>query len=249
MSGHSKWANTKYRKAIQDAKRSKIFTKIIRELVIAAKMGGIDPTYNPRLRTVVDKALTNNMNRETINRAILRSTFEDTNKLETIIYEGYGPSGTAFLVKCITDNRNRTVSTVRNAFVKYGGILGVVGSVSYLFSEKGLIYYPPGLNEDLMINLALEAGAEDIVLLNDCRIEIRVAPSALNIVIDFLKENGFQCENTQIIMFPKVKISIDNEFIAHQTMKLIDLLEDSDDVQEVYHNLELTRSDIVSSKR
>ncbi|WWP01375.1 MAG: YebC/PmpR family DNA-binding transcriptional regulator [Candidatus Dasytiphilus stammeri] len=247
MSGHSKWANTKHRKAIQDAKRSKIFTKIIRELVIAAKSGGIDPACNPRLRAVVDKALANNMNRETINRAILRDTFEDTNKLETMIYEGYGPGGTAFLVKCITDNRNRTISTIRNAFVKYGGILGAVGSVSYLFSEKGLISYPPGLNEDMMINMALEAGAEDIVLLNDGSIEIILAPSALTTVIDLLNKDGFKYENTKLIMFPKVKISIDHEFIAHKIMKLIDLLEDYDDVQEVYHNFEITSSYVVSS--
>ncbi|WWO99271.1 MAG: YebC/PmpR family DNA-binding transcriptional regulator [Candidatus Dasytiphilus stammeri] len=247
MSGHSKWANTKHRKALQDAKRSKIFTKIIRELVIASKNGGIDPIYNPRLRVVVDKALANNMSREIINRAIIRGSCEDTNNLETIIYEGYGPGGTAFLVKCLTDNRNRTVSMVRNAFTKYGGILGTVGSVSYLFIEKGLISYPPGLNEDMMINIALKAGAEDIVLLNDGRINLLIAPSALNTVINILKKDGFQYQNTEIIMFPKVKMSIDNELIVHQIMKLIDFLEEDDDVQEVYHNWEKPRSHVRSS--
>ncbi|WWP01606.1 MAG: YebC/PmpR family DNA-binding transcriptional regulator [Candidatus Dasytiphilus stammeri] len=247
MSGHSKWSNTKHRKALQDAKRSKIFSKLIRELVIATKNGGSDSTYNPRLRAVVDKALANNMNWEIINRAIIRGSCQDTNKLETIIYEGYGPGGTAFLVKCLTENRNRTVSMVRNAFVKYGGILGTVGSVSYLFIEKGLISYPPGINEDLMINSALKAGAEDIVLLNDGRINIIIAPSALSTVINLLKKDGFKYQNTEIIMFPKVKISIDNELIVHQIIKLIEFLEDDDDVQEVYHNWEKPRSHVRNS--
>ena len=162
MAGHSKWANIKHRKAAQDAQRGKIFTKLIRELVTAAKLGGADVGSNPRLRTAVDKALSNNMTRDTINRAIQRGAGggDDTN-MESIVYEGYGPGGTAIIVECLTDNRKRTVSEVRHAFTKSGGNLGTDGSVAYLFTRKGLILINEA-DEDALMEAAIEAGADDV---------------------------------------------------------------------------------------
>ncbi|SUI57883.1 Probable transcriptional regulatory protein YebC [Serratia marcescens] len=176
MAGHSKWANTKHRKAAQDAKRGKIFTKIIRELVTAAKLGGGDPDSNPRLRAAMDKALSNNMTRDTMNRAIARGVGgDDDTNMETIIYEGYGPGGTAVMIECLSDNRNRTVAEVRHAFTKCGGNLGTDGSVAYLFTKKGVITYAPGLDEDSVMEAALEAGAEDIVTYDDGAIDVFTA--------------------------------------------------------------------------
>ncbi|MGL4958230.1 MAG: YebC/PmpR family DNA-binding transcriptional regulator, partial [Plesiomonas sp.] len=172
MAGHSKWANIKHRKAAQDAKRGKIFTKLIRELVVAAQMGGGDVGINPRLRAAVDKALSNNMTRDTVNRAIARGVGgDDDSNMETIIYEGYGPGGTAVMVECLSDNRNRTVSEVRHAFTKTGGNLGTDGSVSYLFTKKGVISYPAGLDEDTVMEAALEAGADDVIVNDDSTID------------------------------------------------------------------------------
>ena len=164
MAGHSKWANIKHRKAAQDAKRGKLFTKFIRELTVAAREGGSDPDSNPRLRVAIDKALGGNMTRDTVERAIKRGAGElEGQQLETILYEGYGPGGTAVMVETMTDNRNRTVSGVRNAFSKSGGNLGTDGSVSYLFTKRGVLSYAPGTDEDALMEAALEAGAEDIV--------------------------------------------------------------------------------------
>ncbi|MDF5164336.1 YebC/PmpR family DNA-binding transcriptional regulator, partial [Vibrio parahaemolyticus] len=160
MAGHSKWANIRHRKAAQDAKRGKIFTKLIREIVVAAKEGGGEPENNPRLRAAIDKALSNNMTRDTVNRAVSRGAGgEGDDNMETVIYEGYGPGGTAVMVECMTDNRNRTVSGVRHAFSKSGGNLGTDGSVNYLFDKKGVISYGPGLDEDAVMEVALESGA------------------------------------------------------------------------------------------
>ena len=173
MAGHSKWANTKHRKAAQDAKRGKIFTKIIRELVTASRIGGPDPASNPRLRAAVDKALANNMTRDTLNRAIARGAGNDENdNMESIVYEGYGPGGTAVMVECLTDNRKRTVSDVRHAFTKTGGNLGTDGSVAYLFTRKGIISYAPGLDEDAVMDAALEAGAEGVETFDDGAIDV-----------------------------------------------------------------------------
>ena len=185
MAGHSKWANTKHRKAAQDAKRGKIFTKIIRELVTAAKLGGGDPDSNPRLRAAMDKALSNNMTRDTMNRAIARGVGgDDDTNMETIIYEGYGPGGTAVMIECLSDNRNRTVAEVRHAFTKCGGNLGTDGSVAYLFTKKGVITYAPGLDEDTVMEAALEAGAEDIVTYDDGAIDVFTAWESLGAVKD-----------------------------------------------------------------
>lgn len=240
MAGHSKWANTKHRKAAQDSKRGKIFTKIIRELVTAAKIGGGDPSTNPRLRAAVDKALSNNMTRDTLNRAIARGVGGDDNdNMETIIYEGYGPGGTAVMVECLSDNRNRTVSEVRHAFTKTGGNLGTDGSVAYLFTKKGVISYPTGTDEETLMEAALEAGAEDIETFDDGAIDVFTTPEEFGSVKDALDAAGFVAEAAEVSMIPSTKADLDAD-TAPKLMKLIDMLEDSDDVQEVYHNGEIS---------
>lgn len=236
MAGHSKWANTKHRKAAQDAKRGKIFTKIIRELVTAAKLGGGDPDANPRLRAAMDKALSNNMTRDTMNRAIARGVGgEDDSNMETIIYEGYGPAGVAVMVECLSDNRNRTVSEVRHAFTKTGGNLGTDGSVAYLFTRKGVITFAPGLEEDTVMDAALEAGAEDVLSYEDGSIDVFTAWEELGKVKDALQSAGLHSENAEVTMIPATKAETDTE-TAPKLLRLIDMLEDCDDVQEVYHN-------------
>ncbi|SET36267.1 YebC/PmpR family DNA-binding transcriptional regulator [Thorsellia anophelis] len=236
MAGHSKWANTKHRKAAQDAKRGKIFTKIIRELVTAAKLGGGDVASNPRLRAAVDKALSNNMTRDTLNRAIARGVGgDDDSDMETIIYEGYGPGGTAVMVECLSDNRNRTVSEVRHAFTKTGGNLGTDGSVSYLFTKKGVISYEPGVNEDEIMEAAIEAGADDVEVFDDGAIDVYTTPENFGEVKDALDTKGFVCATAEVALIPSTKSELDAE-TAPKLLKLIDMLEDCDDVQEVYHN-------------
>ena len=240
MAGHSKWANTKHRKAAQDAKRGKIFTKIIRELVTAARLGGGDPGANPRLRAAIDKALSNNMTRDTLNRAIARGVGGDEdNNMETIIYEGYGPGGTAVVAACLSDTRNRTVSEVRHAFTKTGGNLGTDGSVSYLFTKKGVISYAPGLEEDTVMDAALEAGADDIVVYDDGAIDVFTAWESLGAVKDVLDATGLVAEGAEVSLIPSTKAELDAE-TAPKLLRLIDMLEDSDDVQEVYHNGEIS---------
>lgn len=239
MAGHSKWANTRHRKAAQDSKRGKIFTKIIRELVTAAKLGGGDPDANPRLRAAIDKALSNNMTRDTLNRAIARGVGgDDDANMETIIYEGYGPGGTAVMVECLSDNRNRTVAEVRHAFTKTGGNLGTDGSVSYLFSKKGIISFEQG-DEDALMEAALEAGAEDVVTFEDGAIDVYTAWEELGKVRDALETAGFKADNAEVSMIPATKADLDAE-TAPKMMRLIDMLEDCDDVQEVYHNAEIS---------
>ncbi len=236
MAGHSKWANIKHRKAAQDAKRGKIFTKLIRELVVAAQMGGGDVGINPRLRAAVDKALSNNMTRDTVNRAIARGVGgDDDSNMETIIYEGYGPGGTAVMVECLSDNRNRTVSEVRHAFTKTGGNLGTDGSVSYLFTKKGVISYPAGLDEDTVMEAALEAGADDVVVNDDSTIDVYTAPEDFGSVKDALDATGLTAEMAEVSLIPSTKAELDID-TAPKLLRLIDMLEDCDDVQEVYHN-------------
>ena len=240
MSGHSKWANTKHRKAAQDSKRGKVFTKIIRELVTAARLGGGDVGSNPRLRAAVDKALSNNMTRDTLTRAIARGVGgEDDTPMETIIYEGYGTGGTAVMVECLSDNRNRTVSEVRHAFTKTGGNLGTDGSVSYLFTKKGVISFAPGLVEDQVMDAALEAGADDVVSFDDGAIDVYTTPETFGTVKDALEAAGLHAESSEVGLIPSTKADLDAE-TAPKLMRLIDMLEDSDDVQEVYHNGEIS---------
>ncbi|ENY73578.1 hypothetical protein G114_02404 [Aeromonas diversa CDC 2478-85] len=235
MAGHSKWANIKHRKAAQDAKRGKIFTKLIREITTAARLGDADPANNPRLRAAVAAALTSNMTRDTINRAIQRGAGGgDGEQLETIIYEGYGPAGSAFMVECLTDNRNRTVAEVRHAFSKCGGNLGTDGSVAYLFTKKGVLTFV-GADEDALMEAALEAGADDVVTEEDGTIEVYTTPNDFGTVLDGLEAAGFKPESAEVTMIPSTEAELDAE-TAPKLMRLIDMLEDLDDVQEVYHN-------------
>ncbi|PSW18703.1 YebC/PmpR family DNA-binding transcriptional regulator [Photobacterium sanctipauli] len=236
MAGHSKFANIKHRKAAQDAKRGKIFTKLIREIVVAAKEGGGEPDNNPRLRAAIDKALSNNMTRDTVNRAVSRGAGgEGEENMETVIYEGYGPGGTAVMVECMTDNRNRTVSGVRHAFSKAGGNLGTDGSVNYLFDKKGVISYPAGLDEDAVMEAALEGGADDVETNDDGSIDVYTTPADFGPVKDALDGAGFEAQNAEVTLVPSTKADLDAD-TAPKLLRLIDALEDLDDVQEVYHN-------------
>lgn len=236
MAGHSKFANIKHRKAAQDAKRGKIFTKLIREIVVAAKEGGAEVENNPRLRAAIDKALSNNMTRDTINRAVTRGAGGDgEDNMETVIYEGYGPAGTAVMVECMTDNRNRTVSAVRHAFSKAGGNLGTDGSVSYLFDKKGVISYAPSLDEDAVMEAALEAGADDVETNDDGSIDVYTTPKEFGAVKDAMDAAGFEAANAEVTLVPSTKADLDIT-TAPKLMRLIDVLDDLDDVQEVYHN-------------
>ncbi|ELI6438406.1 TPA: YebC/PmpR family DNA-binding transcriptional regulator, partial [Aeromonas salmonicida subsp. salmonicida] len=218
-----------------DAKRGKIFTKLIREITTSARIGDPDPANNPRLRAAVTAALTSNMTRETINRAIARGAGGgDGEQLETIVYEGYGPAGSAVMVECLTDNRNRTVAEVRHAFSKSGGNLGTDGSVAYLFSKKGLLTFV-GVDEDALMDAALEAGADDVVTEEDGSIEVYTTPNDFGTVLDALEAAGFKAQNAEVTMIPSTEAELDAE-TAPKLMRLIDMLEDLDDVQEVYHN-------------
>ncbi|WOT06660.1 YebC/PmpR family DNA-binding transcriptional regulator [Shewanella youngdeokensis] len=235
MAGHSKWDNIKHRKAAQDAKRGKLFTKFIRELTVAAREGGSDPDANPRLRAAIDKSLSNNMTRDTVERAIKRGAGElDGQVLETIIYEGYGPGGTAVLVETMTDNKNRTVSGVRNAFSKSGGNLGTDGSVAYLFDKKGIISYQ-AVDEDTIMDAALEAGADDVIAHDDGSVDVFTTPEDFGAVKDALDATGLEAVNAEVTMVPSTKAELDAN-TAPKFLRLIDNLEDHDDVQEVYHN-------------
>lgn len=235
MAGHSKWANIKHRKAAQDAQRGKIFTKLIRELVTAAKLGGGDVAANPRLRAAVDKALASNMTRDTINRAIERGVGggEGTN-METKVYEGYGPGGTAVMVECLSDNANRTISQVRPSFTKCGGNLGTEGSVGYLFSKKGLILIANG-DEEAIMEAAIEAGADDVQPQDDGSFEIYTAWEELSSVRENLEQAGLAITEAEVAMIPSTMVDLDAE-TAPKLLRLIDMLEDCDDVQNVYHN-------------
>ncbi len=238
MAGHSKWANIKHRKAAQDAKRGKIFTKLIRELTVAAKEGGGSPEDNPRLRAAVDKALGANMKRDTIDKAIQRGAGGgEGDNYDELTYEGYGSNGVAILVETMTDNVNRTVSGVRAAFNKYGGNLGTNGSVSYLFDKKGQITFAD-VDEDELMEAALEAGAEDVVTNDDGSIDVFTAWSEFMDVKQDLEEAGFQPVHAEVGMIPQTTVELDVE-TARKVLKLIDVLEDLDDSQNVYHNAEI----------
>ncbi|WP_461516639.1 YebC/PmpR family DNA-binding transcriptional regulator [Porticoccus sp.] len=240
MAGHSKWANIKHRKAAQDAKRGKIFTKLIRELVVAAKTGGGVPEDNPRLRAAIDKALANNMKRDTIDKAIARGAgADDAENYEEVTYEGYGVGGIAVLVECMTDNRNRTVSDVRHAFSKRGGNLGTDGSVAYLFSRTGQISYPPGADEDKILEIALDAGAEDVLIHDDGSLDVLTAWEDFSAVKEALEAADLESENAEVTMLASTTVSLDKE-AAEKLLALVDHLEDLDDVQNVYTNADIS---------
>ncbi len=240
MAGHSKWANIKHRKAAQDAKRGKVFTKLIRELVVAAKAGGPNPEDNPRLRAAVDKALGSNMKRDTVDKAIARGAGAgEGDNYDEITYEGYGVGGVAVLVECMTDNRNRTVSDVRHAFDKRGGNLGTDGSVAYLFTRTGQLSFAPGADEDKIMEVALEAGAEDVVTNDDQSIDVMTAWEDFTAVKDAMVAQGLTPDDAEITMLASISVPLDKE-AAEKTLALIDSLEDLDDVQNVYTNADIS---------
>jgi len=241
MAGHSKWANIKHRKGAQDAKRGKIFTKLIREISVAAKSGGGgDPANNPGLRSAIDKALGANMKRDTIDNTIKKATGTmDGVVYEEVRYEGYGPGGTAVMVNCLTDNRNRTVAEVRHAFTKAGGNLGTDGSVSYMFSKVGIISYPDSVDEDAIMEAAMDAGAEDIVSNDDGSIDVMTTPEDYLTVKEAMIATGFEPENSEVTMQADNQTELDAS-TAEKMLRLIDRLEDLDDVQDVYSNADIS---------
>ncbi len=239
MAGHSKWANIKHRKAAQDAKRGKAFTKLIRELVVAAKQGGPLPEDNPRLRAAVDKALGANMTRDTIDRAIARGAgTNEADDVEELTYEGYAPGGIAVLLEVMTDNRNRTVAEVRHAFAKRGGNLGTDGSVAYLFTRKGQLSFPTGVDEEQLMEAALEAGAEDIESNDDGSVDVTTAWEDFAAVKASMEEAGLVPEAGEVTMIASTTVPVDAQG-AEKLMGLVEALEDLDDVQSVYTNVDI----------
>lgn len=234
MAGHSKWANIQHRKGRQDAKRGKVFTKLIKEITVAARMGGGDPNFNPRLRMAIDKAKGENMPGDNIDRAVKRGTGElDGASYEELRYEGYGIGGAAVMVDCLTDNRTRTVADVRHAFSKYGGNLGTDGSVAFMFKHCGQFIFAPGTSEDALMDAALEAGAEDVVPNEDGSIEVISAPAEFVTVKDALEKAGFKAEFAEVTMKPLNENPLTGDDVA-KMQKLLDALDSLDDVQEVY---------------
>jgi YebC/PmpR family DNA-binding regulatory protein len=234
MAGHSKWANIKHKKAATDAKRGKIFTRLIKEITVAARLGGGDASANPRLRLAMDKAMDNNMPKDTIERAIKRGSGDlEGVSYEEIRYEGYGINGAAVIVDCMTDNRTRTVADVRHAFSKYGGNLGTDGSVAFLFKHCGQILFAPGTDEDKLMEAALDAGAEDVVANDDGSLEVITGPYDFVAVKDALTKAGFKPEFAEVSMKPSTEVEMTGEDAARM-QKLLDALESLDDVQEIY---------------
>ena len=239
MAGHSKWANIQHRKGRQDEKRGKIWTRIIREITVAARTGGGDPSANPRLRLAIDKAKAANMPADRIKYNIDKAsgTLEGVS-YEEIRYEGYGIGGAAIIVDTMTDNRVRTVAEVRHAFSKYGGNMGTEGSVAFQFKNVGQLIYAPGTDEDKVMEVALEAGAEDVITDDEGAIEVLTAPGDFEAVRDALEAAGLKPEVAEVTMRPENTIALEGDDAARM-QKLLDIIEDLDDVQEVYHNAEL----------
>jgi YebC/PmpR family DNA-binding regulatory protein len=239
MAGHSKWANIQHRKGAQDKKRGKLFTKLIREVTVAARTSGGDPDANPRLRLAIDKAKAQSMPKDNIERAIKRGSGElDGSDYEEILYEGYGPGGVAVMVDCLTDNRNRTVADVRHAFTKFGGNLGADGSVAYLFNKVGLLSYSTGVDEDNLMEAAIDAGAEDVISNDDGSIDVLTEPSDFETLKVQLESIGLVPELAEVTMRASVSATL-GEDEASSMMKLMEMLEDLDDVQNVYSNAEI----------
>jgi YebC/PmpR family DNA-binding regulatory protein len=245
MAGHSKWANIQHRKGAQDKKRGKLFTRLIREITIAARMGGSDVASNPRLRLAVDKAKAQSVPKDNIDRAVKRGSGElEGSDYQEIRYEGYGPGGTAVMVDCMTDNRNRTVADVRHAFSKYGGNLGADGSVSYLFNHVGLLSYPPGSSEDAIMSAAIDAGAEDVIVDEDKSIQVLTDPVEMEAVRDAMQAAGLPPEDAELTMWAATTTELGLEE-ASSMVRLLEALEDLDDVQNVYSNADI-RDDVLS---
>lgn len=238
MAGHSKWANIQHRKKAQDNKRGKLFTKLIREVSVAARMGGADPDANSRLRLAVDKAVSGNVPKDTVERAVKRAAGDgDNQNIEEVRYEGYGPGGVAVMADCMTDNRNRTVSGVRHAFTKAGGNLGTDGSVAYLFSQVGQISFAPGSDEDTIMEAALEAGAEDVVSNEDGSVDVITTPEKFIDVKQALA--ALEPGDAEIIQRPSTSVTLDADD-AGKMFRLLEALEDLDDVQEVHSNADIS---------
>ncbi|MGZ8219268.1 YebC/PmpR family DNA-binding transcriptional regulator [Methylomagnum sp.] len=240
MAGHSKWANIQHRKGTQDARRGKLFTKLIREITVSARTGGGEPGNNPRLRAAMDKALVANMSKDTIERAIKKGTGAlDGDNYDEIRYEGYGPGGIAVMVDCLTDNRQRTVAEVRHAFTKAGGNLGTDGSVAYLFTKLGIVSYPAGVDEDRLMEAALEAGADDVVTNDDNSVDVLVSPDQFESVRDALNGAGLAPENAEVTMRASTSVALEQDD-AEKMLRLLERLEDLDDVQNVYSNADIS---------
>ncbi len=240
MAGHSKWANIQHRKGAQDARRGKLFTKLIREITVSARAGGGDPANNPRLRAAMDKALTANMSKDTIERAIKKGAGAlDGDNYDEIRYEGYGPGGIAVMVDCLTDNRVRTVAEVRHAFSKAGGNLGTDGSVGYLFTKTGIVLLPAGVDENQVMDIALEAGAEDVLTQEDGSIEVLVDPEGLAGVRQALEAAGLALDAAEVTMRASTTVALGVDD-AEKMIRLIERLEDLDDVQSVYSNADIS---------
>ena len=239
MAGHSKWANIQHRKKAVDAKRGKIFTQINRLLTVAAKEGGGDPDSNPALRLAIEKANAVNMPKDNIERAIKKATGDlDGVVYEELKYEGYAPGGVAVMVECLTDNRNRTVAEVRHAFTKHGGNLGTDGSVAYLFTKIGVLNFAPGTSEDDVMEAALEAGADDVVMEDDGSIEVVTSPEAYDDVKRAMQDAGLTPENSEITQRASVEVELDVES-GEKVLRFLDALEDLDDTQDVFSNADI----------
>jgi YebC/PmpR family DNA-binding regulatory protein len=239
MAGHSKWANIQHRKKAVDAKRGKIFTRINRELSVAARAGGSDPDANPRLRLAIEKANAANMPKDTIERTIKKAAGElEGVNYEEIRYEGYAQGGVAVMIECLSDNRNRTVSEVRHAFSKHGGNLGTDGSVSYLFNKIGVLNFAPGTSEDEVMEVALEAGADDIVTGEDGSIEVLTSPETFSSLVAALETAGITPANAEVTMRAELEVELDVD-TGQKVLKFLDILEDLDDTQAVYSNADI----------
>ena len=239
MAGHSKWANIQHRKKAVDAKRGKIFTRINRELTVAAREGGGDAESNPRLRLAIDKANAANMPKDNIERAIKKATGDlEGVSYEEIVYEGYAQGGVAVMVECMTDNRNRTVAEIRHAFTKHGGNLGTGGSVAYLFNTMGVLNFAPGTSEDEVMEVALEVGAEDIVTADDGSIEVITDQASHSAVVEAMAAAGLEPENAEITKRASTEVQLDVE-TGQKVLRFLDVLEDLDDTQEVYSNADI----------
>jgi YebC/PmpR family DNA-binding regulatory protein len=240
MSGHSKWSSIKHKKGAADAKRGKLFSKLSRAIMVAAKEGGGDPANNLALQNAIEKARSFSMPKDNIDRAIAKGTGEGAEgNFETVVYEGYGADGVAVLVEALTDNRNRTAADVRHAFSKHGGSLGTTGSVAYLFDRQGVVVVPSeGVDEDELMLAAAEGGADDVSLDGDV-FQVVSAPENLHAVREAVEAAGFSVDSADVAMLPKTTVQVEDEATARKVMKLIDVLEDNDDVQEVYANFDI----------
>jgi len=236
MAGHSKWANIKHKKAAEDKKRSKMFSRLSREIMVAARQGSPDPDWNPRLRLAIDKAYANNMPKENVERARQKGAGElEGESYEEARFEGYAPGGVAVMVDCVTDNRNRTVADVRHAFSKHGGKMGTDGSVSFLFSYTGVLTYSAETDEDALMEAAIEAGADELVTNDDGSMEVLVAPEQFEAVRDALVAEGLTPQEAEVTMRPMREVAVTGDD-AERTLKLLEMLDDVDDVQNIHTN-------------